>query len=326
MTHDDPAGPAQLSARSYQMQRLQHVAGHLLGPPSNCTASSATSAGELYPRVVTALSNYFDGAHNRRVEQTRSVWHEQVASLKGLDPDGNLSVREPDSYFELIDSGAAQSSDPTILAADRIVSIEFTSDRTALAKVEVADTGGGDGPATLYTDFLSLVDIEGRGWTIVSKIWTPRPLGTLSYAEPDLGGTHGAIAAQLQHYFDGQRPGAGSSATMKKVFHPTALLRGPVMACDAADHPMTPGQLRVLTAQQFFDMLDLPDFPKWADKGLNKILRIDKSGPRTACATVQIQGSSTLLYTDHLSMLKIGPAETAKWMIVHKTFVPSEIP
>jgi hypothetical protein len=66
----------------------------------------------------------------------------------------------------------------------------------------------------------------------------------------------------------------------------------------------------------------------------NKILRIDKSGPCSACATVQIQ-QGPLLYTDHLSMLLIkgdgegtadGEAEAeARWMIVHKTFVPSAI-
>ena len=142
-----------------------------------------------------------------------------------------------------------------------------------------------------------------------------------------MANTHSDIVAQLQHYFDGQRPGAGSSSIMRKVFHPTALLRGPVMECDQADHPQyRVGDLRVLTAQEFFSMLDDPEFAYWEDKGLNKILKIDKSGPRSACATVQIQFGE-FLFTDHLSMLLLGNESTgeAKWMIVHKTFVPYAI-
>lgn len=82
----------------------------------------------------------------------------------------------------------------------------------------------------------------------------------------------------------------------------------------------------MLTAQQFFDMLDDPAFATWEDQGLNKILKIDKSGPRSACATVQIQFGD-FVFTDHLSMLLLGNESTgqAKWMIVHKTFVPSAI-
>ena len=64
-----------------------------------------------------------------------------------------------------------------------------------------------------------------------------RPLGSLSYSEPNMSTTHGDIVAQLQYYFDGQRPGAGSSAIMRKVFHPTALLRGPVYT-PANVHPL----------------------------------------------------------------------------------------
>ena len=67
---------------------------------------------------------------------------------------------------------------------------------------------------------------------------------------------------------------------MKQVFHPTALLRGP----DAET-----GELQVITAAEFFATLDDPEFPRWDDRGLNQILKIDKSGPLQACATVQIQ-------------------------------------
>ena len=38
------------------------------------------------------------------------------------------------------------------------------------------------------------------------------------------------------------------------------------------------GALRLITAAQFFEMLDDPAFPTWVDRGVNKIVKIDKSG------------------------------------------------
>ena len=153
---------------------------------------------------------------------------------------------DPAEYFELIASGGCQSDDPAVLAADKIVSVEFSSSRTALAKVEVSNPLDLQGQADLYTDFITLVRIRGRGWTVVSKLFADRPLGTLAYSEPGAAATaaaavddatHAEIAAALRHYFEGQRSGAGSSAVMRRVFHPSAVLRGPVMECDAAQHP-----------------------------------------------------------------------------------------
>ena len=46
---------------------------------------------------------------------------------------------EPEAFFAAIESGATKSDDPAILAADKIVSIEFTSPRTCLCKVEIAE-------------------------------------------------------------------------------------------------------------------------------------------------------------------------------------------
>ncbi len=312
------------------MLRISRLASHL--PPRHSaspavTVVSSTSAGKQFSEVAEALSKYFDGAHNVEPELTRSIWHPEVAQLKGVDSDGEIIVVEPSKYLENIAAGAAGSTDEVVLAADKIVSLEFTSTRTVLARVEVADPLDADGSATIYTDFISMVDITGRGWTVVSKVFAGRPLGSLSYSEPNMASTHSDIVAQLQHYFDGQRPGAGSSTIMRKVFHTTAYLRGPVMECDQADFPQSRvGDLRILTATEFFDMLDDPDFPTWEDKGLNKILKVDKSGPRSACATVQIQFGE-YLFTDHLSLLLLGNESTgeAKWMIVHKTFVPSAI-
>lgn len=249
-------------------RHLMRIKRHLLPPGAAPAAGSTTTAGSAFAEVVSALTNYFDGAHNVQPELTRSIWHPEVASLKGVGADGQLRVRQPASYLDMIASGAAGSSDDSVLAADKIVSLEFSSSRTCLAKVEVSDPLDAAGNATLYTDFISLVDIAGRGWTVVSKIYAGRPLGTPSYVEPSTC-THDQIAATLQHYFNGQRSGHGSSAIMSKVFHPDALLRGPVMECDVAQHPeVGVGGLRVLTASEFFTALDAPDFPMWEDKGL----------------------------------------------------------
>ena len=141
---------------------------------SVASAGTATSAGKKFSEVAEALTKYFDGAHNVEPELTRSIWHPEVAQLKGVGDDGQIIVVEPRKYLENIAAGAAGSTDSIVLAADKIVSIEFTSPRTVLARVEVADPLDADGHATVYTDFISMVDITGCGWTVVSKVFAGR--------------------------------------------------------------------------------------------------------------------------------------------------------
>ena len=224
---------------------------------------------------------------------------------------------EPEAFFAAIESGATKSDDPAILAADKIVSIEFTSPRTCLCKVEIAELNE-DGEAVVYTDFLSLARLEDDAWKVVSKIFAPRPLSAPSYTEPtEFTRTHAEIAEALVHYFHSQASGAGSSEVLKKVFHPGALLRGPDPEsgelrvidgkCSRSICAVSRPQEKRCTAAEFYDSVDAPDWPTFESASLDKIIRIDKSGPNTACATVQIQGGpgGSMLWTDHLSVLKI---------------------
>ena len=303
------------------MERLGVVSRHICAQRVLAVAAGTGGAaddlpaGSRFADVVATLSSYFKGGHTGNAELIRSIWH-PVASLKGVDEKGQLVVLEPDEFFALVKSGATKSDDPAILAADKIVSLEFTSPRTVLAKVEIAELSQ-TGEAVIYTDFLSLARLEDDAWKVVSKIFAPRPLGAPSYVEPtELTRTHAEIAEALVHYFDAQASGGGSSAVLKKVFHPTALLRGP---------DPDSGKLQVIDAAAFYDSVDSPERKAnvFESARLDKIIRIDKSGPNTACATVQIQGGpgGATLWTDHLSVLKLDGV----WKIVHKTFTPTSL-
>jgi hypothetical protein len=50
-----------------------------------------TRAGAAFSEVVATLQSYFDGAHNVQPERTRAIWHEEVASLRGVGRDGELT-------------------------------------------------------------------------------------------------------------------------------------------------------------------------------------------------------------------------------------------
>jgi hypothetical protein len=300
------------------MERLGRLANHVLAqsspaatqqvvPHDASTGAGATTAGSQFADVVATLHNYFNGGHTGNAELIKSIWH-PVASLKGVDAEGKLILLEPEEFFAAVAAGATKSDDPAILAADKIVSMEFTSPRTCLAKVEIAELNE-EGEPVIYTDFLSLAQLEDDAWKVVSKIFAPRPLSAPSYSEPtSLDRTHAEIAEALVNYFESQASGAGSSAVLKRVFHEGALLRGP--------DPES-GELRVIDAASFYANVDSAEWPTFESAALDKIIRIDKSGPNTACATVQIQGSDTL-WTDHLSVLKLEGV----WKIVHKTFTP----
>ena len=180
------------------------------------------------------------------MEKIKSIWHPEIASLKGVGPDGQLTRTDPPEYFANIASGATASDESEILAADKIISLEFTSPRTVLAKVEIAERNAG-GDAVVYTDFISLVKIADS-WTVVSKLWAARPLSAASFTEPaPLDQSHAEIASALLAYFNGQLSAAGSSATLKTVFHSGALLRGPTGPAELAN-----GELRVLDAGASF--------------------------------------------------------------------------
>ena len=133
-----------------------------------------------------------------------------------------------------------------------------------------------------------------------------------------------AIASALQQYLDGCHCNVSA---LRTIFHPSAQLKG----------VNKEGELEVVSSENFFERVEARRANMHAEdvgrpSELDRILRIDRGGPRAAAATVQVAISGgvdgDVLYTDHLSLLKLGGDSVrggwaeggGQWWIVHKSW------
>ena len=121
---------------------------------------------------------------------------------------------------------------------------------------------------------------------------------------------HGEIAEQLQHYLKGGSS-EPSEATLRKVFHPSTVLKG-VRSTGKA--PASADLYVEIPGEAFLGGAN-DKTPITTGLGYHKILRIDKAGKDTAAATVMFVGAGQV-FMDHLSLLKVE----GSWMVVHKAF------
>ncbi|MET2828477.1 nuclear transport factor 2 family protein [Mesorhizobium shangrilense] len=125
-----------------------------------------TDIGQNYASVAKVLGRYFDGLYHCDVSLLGEVFHPK-AQLSTIAEE-KLATVDTSTWLDII---AKRESPATRKEArvDQIVSIEFGSQNTALARVQCAI-----GPK-LFTDFLSLVRI-GDDWKIVAKVYQFEPI------------------------------------------------------------------------------------------------------------------------------------------------------
>jgi 4-oxalocrotonate tautomerase len=114
-----------------------------------------------FDEVVQVLGEYFDGLYHSDTSRLRRVFHPEAHYFCATD--GELLHLDMATYFPIVDkrpSPASQGHERT----DRILSIEFAGPVTAFARLECSI------PPKFFTDFLTLVKLEGR-WQIVSKVF-----------------------------------------------------------------------------------------------------------------------------------------------------------
>lgn len=111
--------------------------------------------------VAGALQVYFDGLHFSDTGRLRQVFHPEAHYFCATM--GQLLHLDMPAYFPVVDRRPSPASQGHA-RADRILSIEFAGPVTAFAKVECSI------PPKRFTDFLTLVKLEGR-WRIVAKVF-----------------------------------------------------------------------------------------------------------------------------------------------------------
>ena len=112
--------------------------------------------------VKQVLRDYFDGLYYADAEKINKVFHD-ASNLYGIGEDGALRAMTKDAFVNLVGSegfGEPRQASPQ----DEILSIDFTGDNTAVARVKVR-VG-----KMQFTDILCLMQIEGK-WGIISKVY-----------------------------------------------------------------------------------------------------------------------------------------------------------
>ena len=117
------------------------------------------------PSALAAISDlltvYFDGLYHSDTERLRRVFH-PLAHYVCATEGGPLHL-DMEAYFAIVDRRPSPASRGEA-RADRVLGLELAGPVTALARVQCAIG------QKLFTDFLSLIQIDGR-WQIISKVF-----------------------------------------------------------------------------------------------------------------------------------------------------------
>ncbi|MDP6705357.1 MAG: nuclear transport factor 2 family protein [Alphaproteobacteria bacterium] len=119
-----------------------------------------------YAEIVEVLQRYFDGFYTSDVKMLQGVFHPSCHLYNASA--GPLIDDDMDVVYERVSNRTPPAAENQ-KRLDRVLSIDRSGPESALAKVQIAI-----GP-NLYTDYLTLLQIEGR-WQIISKTYTSVPI------------------------------------------------------------------------------------------------------------------------------------------------------
>ena len=111
--------------------------------------------------IKRIIQLYFDGSYEGNREKMDQVFH-QAAHIYGHAPDGSLADMPKDSFVARVGSKPADS--PSFPREEEIVSIDFTGENTAVARVKLRVFN------TRFTDILSFMCLDGK-WGIIAKLY-----------------------------------------------------------------------------------------------------------------------------------------------------------
>ena len=120
--------------------------------------------------VKKALEIYFEANTKGSGAKMKEVFHEE-AFIYGYSPDGAFNARDLTKFAKVVDDTAPDPTEGPFPPMDDIISIDFTGENTAAARVRVRVANN------LYTDVLSFARINGK-WCIVSKLYSGKPMDT----------------------------------------------------------------------------------------------------------------------------------------------------
>jgi hypothetical protein len=122
---------------------------------------------DAYAEIAHALGAYFDGLYEGDVDRMRAIFHPCCHLYSA--PEGRLVDDDLDSYLARV---RARPSPRSLgeKRRDAILAIAATGEGAAVATLRTARA------PWLYTDYLSLLRIDGRWWIVAKTFsWTMLP-------------------------------------------------------------------------------------------------------------------------------------------------------
>jgi hypothetical protein len=113
-------------------------------------------------KIKELLQIYFDVGYDGDGEGMRRVFHD-AAHLYLRGEDGELVDWDLDTFVGIVSSNPPGASENGYPRYDEVISIDFTGEHTAVARVKVRVQD------TLYTDILSFLRL-GDKWGIIAKV------------------------------------------------------------------------------------------------------------------------------------------------------------
>ena len=119
-------------------------------------------------RIKELLQMYFNASYEHNGDLMLEVFHDS-AHIYGLTADGALTDSDRAAFAARVSSHKVNSPDVKFPLYNEILSIDFTGDNTAVARVKLRVMN------TLFTDILSFMRVDGK-WGIISKVLSGVPV------------------------------------------------------------------------------------------------------------------------------------------------------
>ena len=114
--------------------------------------------------IKKVIQTYFDASFESSGEKMAHVFHDS-AHIYGHGENGTLTDMPKEFFVNLVGTVNSDVPKPSYPRQDEIISIDFTGENTAIARVKLR-VG-----RTLFTDMLCFMRLDGK-WRVISKVYS----------------------------------------------------------------------------------------------------------------------------------------------------------
>ena len=118
--------------------------------------------------IKAVIQTYFNASYESSGEKMSQVFH-SAAHIYGHGEAGSLNDMDKSTFVKLVGTPRPESHKREYPRQDEIISIDFTGENTAVARVKLR-VGN-----TLFTDMLCFMRIENK-WGVISKVFSGVPV------------------------------------------------------------------------------------------------------------------------------------------------------